>query len=138
VRGGNDRERTVEVDGLLDRRPVRRALGLVTRNALAHLLVAGLARCDEGDRRALRPRALDGERRLAAARPADVDDESQKSIPRRARIPLSYACRTFTISVTVSATWTSSSGALRPVATTFTRAGRERIAVATSAESIQP
>src|SRR5713226_4828524 len=59
-------------------------------------------------------------------------------MPRIARTPRSNACFTFLISVTVSASSTSSAGASRPVAMMFTEGGRLRMTSTTSGIGIQP
>jgi hypothetical protein len=72
----------VQLERLLDRRPTWRALGLVARNALGHLLVSRLAGRDEGHRRAFGLCPLDGERGFPAARAADENDERHRRCGR--------------------------------------------------------
>src|SRR5207245_3810560 len=106
---------------------------------LRHLLVAGARGGDECHRRLRIGSQSEGHRRLAAARATEKKDERhQKSMPRIARTPRSNACLVFFISVTVSATSTSSAGASRPVAMMFTDGGRFLITSTTSAVGIQP
>src|SRR5207247_3698605 len=132
-------ERAAEIDRILRQPPPRRSRRTVTLDPRGELRSAGLAGRDEHHRPLRAFRCLDGKARLAAARAADQERERhQKSIPRRAFTPRSKAWRTLTISVTVSATARSEAGASRPVAITFTRSGRSRIAATTSSASIQP
>src|SRR5262249_42112129 len=78
------------------------------------------------------------EREIERETDGDRAGAHQKSRPRRARMPRSNACFTFRISVTVSASSTSCSGAFRPVATMFTCSGRPLIALTTSSTGSQP
>src|SRR5260370_32728032 len=104
-----------------------------------HLFVARLRGGDERHRSARVGGQAHGHRRFAAPRAAQQKDEGhQKSMPRIARTPRSNACFVFLISVTVSATSTSSAGASRPVAMMLTEGGRLRITSTTSEVGIQP
>src|SRR6185436_8751052 len=108
-------------------------------DAFDHFFVASLGGGDDDYLPAAGRGQADGERGLPAARATDQERvRHQNSIPRIAEIPSSNACFSLTISVTVSATSRSSSGASRPVAMTLTSWGRDRMASTTSAVSIQP